>query len=146
MTEFHPLVARLVETSGRCAIDIDNLSDFLDEPGMQILFCGGDPVQHPECLDVAVVLPELAQQFAGRFSFAVAAPTLEPALRANYGIQHWPTLLCLRDGEYVGVIAGMQDWSIYTQRLASLLEAPASRAPSIGIAVAGSATHSTHCH
>ncbi len=144
MTTPHPLVARLIEASDRPAIDVDGLAAFLNEPGMHVLFCGGDPTQYPECLDVAVVLPELARHFAGRFAYAVAAPELEPALRAGYGIQHWPNLLGLRDGEYVGVVSGMQDWSVYIERIAALLDAPASRPPSIGIAVAGPSP--AHCH
>jgi hydrogenase-1 operon protein HyaE len=144
MTTPHPLVARLIEASERPTVDDNGLAGFLEEPGMHVLFCGGDPSQYPECLDVAVVLPELARHFAGRFAYAVAAPGLEPALRAGYGIQHWPTLLCLRDGEYVGVVSGMQDWSVYVERFAALLDASASRPPSIGIAIAG---HShAHCH
>ncbi len=144
MTIPHPFVQRLIEASDRPAVDIDGLAAFLNEPGTWVLFCGGDPTQYPECLDVAVVLPELARHFAGRFAYAVAAPELEPALRAGYGIQHWPTLLGLRDGEYVGVVSGMQDWTVYIERIAALLDAPVSRPPSIGIAVAGPSP--AHCH
>jgi hydrogenase-1 operon protein HyaE len=144
MIPLHPLVARLVELSARPVVIVETFEAFLDEPGEVILFCGGDPVQYPECLDVAVVLPEACRVFLGRLRMAVAAPELEPALRAGYGIQRWPTLLFLRDGKYVGCIAGMQDWSVYVERFTQLLDTPTSRPPSIGIAVAASA--SAHCH
>lgn len=144
MNPLHPLVARLVEISARPAITPEALEAFLDEPGEVVLFCGGDPLQHPECLDVAVVLPELHRLFAGRCRIAVAARELEPALQVGYGIQRWPSLLFLRDGQYVGVIAGMQDWSVYLERFKQLLDTPASRPPSIGIAVASQSGQ--HCH
>jgi hydrogenase-1 operon protein HyaE len=36
-----------------------------------ILLCAGDPVQYPEALDVAVVLPELMHAFRGEFQAAI---------------------------------------------------------------------------
>jgi hydrogenase-1 operon protein HyaE len=144
MTAPHPLVASLIEHSARPALSVESLADFLDEPGMRVLFCGGDPVQHPECLDVAVVLPELLKHYPGRCAIAVADRALEPALQASYGIQRWPSLLFLRDGQYVGAIQGMQDWSVYVQRFMHLLEAPASRPPAIGVAIASDP--GSHCH
>ena len=144
MTPLHPLVARLVELSARPVLAIDALEAFLGEPGEVVLFCGGDPVQYPECLDVAVVLPEMQRLFLGRFRIAVAARELEPALQTGYGIQRWPSLLFLRDGQYVGSIAGMQDWSVYVERFTELIDMPARRPPSIGIAVASQSGQ--HCH
>lgn len=144
MNACHPLVARLIELSGRPALAADALNRLLAEPGMTVLFCGGDPVQYPECLDVAVVLPEMLKLFPERFRMVVADRALEPALQVGYGIQRWPSLLFLRDGQYVGTISGMQDWSVYVQRFAQLLDAPAGRPPSIGIAVASEAA--SHCH
>lgn len=144
MTPSHPLVARLIELSGRPALTVDALESMLAEPGMAVLFCGGDPVQYPECLDVAVVLPEMLKLFPDRFRMVVADRALEPAMQVGYGIQRWPGLLFLRDGQYVGTILGMQDWSVYVQRFTELLDAPVSRPPTIGIAVASQAGQ--HCH
>jgi hydrogenase-1 operon protein HyaE len=143
MTQLHPLVARLIEHCGTPALNGEILDEFLAQPGDAILFCGGEPLQYPECLDVAVVLPELLAAHPGRFRAAVADRTLEPKLQAMYGFQRWPSLLFLRDGQYVGVISGMQDWSVYLERIAGLLTAPATRPPSVGIAVS---TTASHCH
>lgn len=139
----HALINRLVDEFGYPLLTADNLEAFCEAPGDAVLFCGGDPAQHPECLDVAVVLPEILRAFPGRFRAAVAATELEPAMQARFGFSVWPALVFLRNGAYVGVIPGIKDWSVYLARIQDLLAAPSSRPPSIGIAV--SAT-STTCH
>lgn len=143
MNPLHPLIARLVDAFGYPLLGAGNLDAFCDAPGDAVLFCGGDPIQHPECLDVAVVLPEILRAFSGRFRTAVAASDLEPALQARFGFSRWPTLVFLRNGAYVGAISGIQDWSVYLARINELLATPVSRPPSIGVAV--SSTSAT-CH
>ncbi len=139
----HPLVARLIDEFGYPLLDDERLVEaFDDAPGDAVIFCGGDPVQYPECLDVAVVLPELLRTFPGRFRVAVAARALEPAMQARYGLTRWPSLVFLRDGAYVGVIPGIQDWSVYIARVLELLATPAGRPPSIGVAAPAPAA----CH
>ena len=53
------LISRLVEQFDATWIDADNLDAWLAEGGDCLLLLCGDPVRHPECLAVAVVLPEL---------------------------------------------------------------------------------------
>jgi hydrogenase-1 operon protein HyaE len=143
MNPLHPLVARLVELIGQPLLTAENLDELTTSSGDVALFCGGDPIQHPECLDVAVVLPELLTVFRGRFRAVVASASLEPQLLAMYGFQRWPSLVFLRDGQYIGVISGIQDWSVYLERITDLLSASPSRPPSVGIAVSAPANH---CH
>jgi len=140
----HPLVARLVEQFSCPALTDETLETFLAASGDSIVFCGGDPAQYPECLDVAVVLPELQAAFSGRFRVGVATREIEAGLQATYGFQRWPALVLLRDGQYVGAIAGMQDWTVYLARIGELLATPASRPPSVGIPVTSAST--SHCH
>lgn len=140
----HALVARLVEQLNYPLVDADNLDAFLAQPGDSVLFCAGDALQHPEVPDVAVVLPELLASLpTGRLRPAVVSRGLEAAMQARYGFNRWPCLVFLRDGEYVGIIPGMQDWSVYQQRIEELMAATPSRPPSIGIAVS---TNASHCH
>ncbi len=139
----HALINRLIDEFGYPLLDAANLDAFSDAPGDAVLFCAGDPVQYPECLDVAVVLPEILRAFPGRFRAGVACSDLESPLQLRYGFNRWPTLVFLRNGAYVGVISGIQDWSIYLTRIDALLTAPVSRPLSIGIAVASAASH---CH
>lgn len=145
MTAQHPLLARLVEDYAYPRLTRDNLAAFSDQPGDSVILCAGDPAQHPEALDLAVVLPELAQAFPGAFRVGVADRALEPDLQARYGLTVWPSLLFLRDGGYVGVLPGIQDWAVYLKRVPELLATPAGRPPSVGIPVSAGGSHSP-CH
>jgi hydrogenase-1 operon protein HyaE len=131
----HPLLTRLIDDFGYPCLDRDNLEACLAAPGDSVLFCAGDPVQYPECLDVAVVLPELMRSFPGRFRVALASRELEADMQTRFGFNRWPSLIFLRDGQYVGTLSGMLDWTVYLARIQDLLVAPAGRPPSIGIAV-----------
>lgn len=141
----HPLIARLVDEFGYPGLAAADLDAFVNAPGDAILFCAGDPVQYPECLDVAVVLPEILRAFPGRLRVGIPTRETEPALQARFGFNRWPSLVFLRAGAYVGTISGIQDWSVYLERIKALLAAPASRPPSIGIAVSTPAAIAT-CH
>lgn len=139
-----PLIARLLDDFGYPLLDDSNLEAFIAAPGEAVLFCGGDPLQYPECLDVAVVLPELLRAFPGRFRAGVCSTGLETAVQTRFGFNRWPALVFMRSGEYVGVITGIQDWSVYLERIQSLLATPSSRAPSIGITVTTAVVHACH--
>lgn len=143
MNALHPLIARLSEIIGRPLLNAQALDAFLAERGNAVLFCGGDPTRYPECLDVAVVLPELLAAFPDLGRAAVAGPEVWERMQADFGIQTWPALIFLRDGRYVGTIAGMQDWQVYLERVAQLRSAPARRPP-VGVLV--TAPHEHHCH
>ena len=142
-----PLVQRLVQQFGAEWIDLDSLEAFRRGAGDRVLFFSGDPVRFPEGLDVAVVLPELQAAFPHRFRVGVVRREAEDAVAAKFGANRWPCLVFLRDGQYVTLVPGMMDWGDYVQRVAQALDMPASRAPSIGIAVVSAgANDSTSCH
>lgn len=132
-----PLVARLITDHGATPVDADTLADFTERAGDRVLFFCGDPVQFPEGLDVAVVLPELQAAHPGRFAVGVVARDSEEALARRYGSQRWPSLVFLRDGAYVTTVPGMHDWADYVARVGQALAMPPSRAPTIGIPVVG---------
>jgi hydrogenase-1 operon protein HyaE len=73
--------------------------------------------------------------FPDRFEVAAVPRESEDALARRYGSQRWPSLLFFRSGQYVTAIAGMKDWDIYLQDVASALHMPPSRPPTIGIPV-----------
>jgi hydrogenase-1 operon protein HyaE len=120
----------------------ETFATFCDDTLNAILLCAGDPVQYPETLDIAVVLPELMQAFRGEFQAAIIDKAMEPVVQARFGFNRWPTLIVLRAGGYVGAISGIQDWSHYLERLQELLQAPVRRPP-IAISAAPSAAA---CH
>jgi len=144
MSNIHPLIVRLVDEFGYPLLSEGDLEAFANAPGDAVLFCAGDPVQHPECLDVAVVLPEILRTFPGRFRAGIPAQGMEAAMQARYGFSRWPTLVFLRGGAYVGMISGIQDWAVYMSRIEELLAGPVSRPPSIGIPVSAPATPTCH--
>lgn len=143
----HPLITRLVDRQGAARVDSGSIDAFLAAPGDRVLFFAGDPVRFPECLDVAVVLPELQRACGGRFGIGVACREDEDALARRFGSQRWPALVFLRDGRYVTTVSGMLDWDVYLARVAEALAMPVSRAPTIGIpVVAGGAAAAAGCH
>lgn len=135
MPEAPPLVARLVNDFQACWVDAADADGFAGGAGDRVLFFSGDPIRFPECLDVAVVLPELQAAFPGRLRVGVVVPRDEDAVARRWGVQRWPSLVFLRDGRYVTTVAGMLDWTDYVARVGEALAMPASRAPTIGIPV-----------
>lgn len=131
----HPLFRRLTEEFRLPALGPDSLAAFAADPGDTVLFFADDPVRVKESLDLAVILPEILQAFAGRLRAGVLLPAEANALAARYGIRRWPALVFVRGGEYVGSIEGLRDWDDYTRETARLLAAPTTRAPTIGIPV-----------
>mgnify|MGYP003452117388 FL=1 len=140
-----PLLQRLIDERGAQRVEPDTLDAFIAQPGDRVIFLSGDPVQFPEGLDVAVVLPELQAALPGRFSVGVVPLDSQEAIARRFGSQRWPALVFLRDGEYVTTLAGMHDWTEYLERVAEALSMPASRVPGIGIPLV-SANSAPSCH
>jgi hydrogenase-1 operon protein HyaE len=144
------LLKQLVEKYQAPWIDFDNLADWLaTQQGDQVLLFAGDPVRFPEGMDVAVVLPELHKASArdGKaFGIAVAVPETAEELAKKFGSNRWPTLMFFRSGQYVTTVCGMHDWTDYLSMVSQALDAPVSRAPTIGIPLVSSSLASGHCH
>jgi hydrogenase-1 operon protein HyaE len=139
------LVARLVEQFGASWVDETSIDAWAGEGGDRVVLFAGDPVQFPEGLDVAVVLPELQRSLPGRFKIGVVPRESENALARRFGSQRWPTLLFLRDGQYVTTLSGMHDWEVFIERVTQALAMPVSRAP-IGIPVVSATAGGASCH
>lgn len=140
-----PLVARLVHRFGATPLDADGAETFAAGPGDRVIFLSGDPVQFPEGLDVAVVLPELQAAYPGRFVVGAVERHAQETVARRYGSQRWPALVFLRDGQYVTTLAGMHDWTVFVDKVGAALQMPTSRPPTIGIPlVAANAAASCH--
>lgn len=144
--ETSPLIERLVSVHGATWVDEKTIDAWAAEGGDRVVLFAGDAVQFPEGQDVAVVLPELQRCFPGRFKVAVVPREIEQDLAKRYGSQRWPTLLFLRDGQYVTTLCGMHDWDEYVQEMAHALAMPISRAPTIGIPVVSATASGASCH
>ncbi len=132
----HPLVEQLVSRHGATRLDAAAADAFCKAAGVRLLVFTEDPVRYRETLDLAVIVPELMRAFPGRFTTGVLLPDDARAMAARFGFRRWPALVVLRDGGYVGAIDGLRNWDEYVTAIAQLLEAPVTRAPGIGIAVA----------
>ena len=133
----HPLIDRLFDEFGYTEVSSDNHDEFVATPGMNVLFFPGDPTTTKDATDVAVVLPELANAFAGQLNPGVVTDTYGDGktLKRHYGFSAYPSLVFVRGGEYVGAITRIQDWSEYLEKISELLVAAPKRAPGFKIPV-----------
>jgi hydrogenase-1 operon protein HyaE len=140
----HPLFAQLFTKHGFTPITAENIDAFSAAPGHALLMFTEDPLRVKETLDLAVIVPELARAFAGRFRVGVLLPESARTLYTRYGFRRWPAFVVMRDGAYVGAVEGLLNWDEYLETVRQLLEAPPKRPPTIGIPVtSGSAER--HC-
>ncbi len=131
------LIDRLVGELGYTEISLDNHDEFVATPGMNVLFFPGDPQTVKDATDVAVVLPELVDTFSGRLNPGVVTDTFGDGveLKRRYGFTHYPSLVFIRDGDYVGTISRIRDWQEYLNDIEELLIAAPRRAPGFAIEV-----------
>ncbi len=131
----HPLLAQLTSRHGFADVTAQDFDAFAQSPGHVLLLFTEDPVRYKETLDLAVIVPEIARAFAGRFTVGVLLPEAARAIAVRYGFRRWPAIVLLKDGGYVGAVDGLRNWDEYLHEMARLLEAPVTRPPSIGVAV-----------
>ena len=133
----HPLIDRLLTEFGYPEVTLTNHDDFVTEPGMNVVFFPGDPKTVRDATDVAVVLPELVQTFAGQLRPGVVTDIRGDGaqLQKRYGFRAWPALVFVRSGEYVGAIAQIQNWTEYLEVISQLLLAPPRRPPGFSVPV-----------
>jgi hydrogenase-1 operon protein HyaE len=137
----NPLLAQLVTKHGFAEISAEALDAFVAVPGRTLLVFTEDPARYKETLDLAVIVPEVARAFAGRFRVGVLFPDAARQVAPRYGFRRWPALVMLADGRYVGAIDGLRNWNEYLNEVAQLLEAEPTRPPSVGIPVAAAPHH-----
>jgi hydrogenase-1 operon protein HyaE len=119
------------------SIDATSIEAFLEPasdegPPYRILFFAGDPVERTETRDVAIILPQLLEAFAGRLRAGLVTADAEDALKNRFHVRVFPSLVVLRGGETLGVLPKVYDWSEYLARIETMLQpdAPALTAKS----------------
>ena len=147
-----PSIERLLERFGQLQarygyklLDADSFAAFAAGPGEALVLFADDPAKVPETWDLTIILPEALLRLEAGVRVGLLPPEAARKLAAGYGIRIWPALLALRDGEYLGTIEGLRDWSGYVRQLPELLAAAPSRPPGVGIPVMN-ADAATHCH
>lgn len=131
----HPLIQRLHDELGYPEVTLESHQEFISQPGITVLFFAGDPKSFRESTDVAVVLPELIGAFQGFLKPGVITAEAERELQRHYGFPTWPALVFLREGGYLGAIAGIQNWSEYLQQIDELTKSEVKRPPGFKIPV-----------
>jgi hydrogenase-1 operon protein HyaE len=118
------------------AATVDRFLGAADDAGaIAVLLSAGDPARFPEAIDVAVVLPELIAAFQGRLRGAVIARSDEGALGQRFGVRVQPTLIFVAKGETLGLIAKIQDWSIYVDRITRLIDRPRGQSAAVAVTI-----------
>lgn len=140
------LVCRLTDVLEAIWVDESSIRGWSQQAGDCVVLLAGDPVCYPQGLDVAAVLPELRKCAIRSFKVAVVARDREDAVAKRYGVNHWPTLLFLRDSQYVTAIGGMHDWSAYMNAVNAALQMPVSRTRAIGIPIVSANRRDGSCN
>ncbi|MBR0962278.1 hydrogenase accessory protein [Bradyrhizobium japonicum] len=118
------------------AATVDQFLGATDEAGaVAVLLSAGDPNRFPEAIDVAVVLPELIAAFGGRLRGAVIVRDAERALGERFGVRVQPTLIFVAKGETLGLIAKIQDWSVYVDRITKLIDRPRGQSAAVAVTI-----------
>ena len=133
----HALIDRLLQELNYPEITLDNHDAFVEMPGLNVLFFPGNSDTVKDATDVAVVLPELVATFAPQLNPGVVTDTYGTGqkLKQKYGFSHYPSMVFIRGGEYVGTISRIQDWADYLSKINVLLESPTRRPPGFSIPV-----------
>lgn len=131
----HPLIQRLFDEYEYPEVSLESHDDFVNQPGVNVLFFAGDPKRFRDTTDVAVVLPELAKVFSGALRPGVVSASDEQELQKRYGFTAWPALVFLRTGGYLGAITGIQNWAEYLNEIKVLLTAEPVPPPAFKIPV-----------
>lgn len=129
----HPLIERLCALTAAPILAADEVEAWAAAPGRALLVFTEDPHMFRETLDLAVIVPELAQASGGAFRTGVLLQQAARVVARRYGFRRWPALVMLADGQYVGAIDGLRDWDEYLTEIGRLLAAPPTRVPGIGI-------------
>ncbi len=124
-------ISRMVQKHGFFWVDREQ-TDF--GAGLAAVLLTDDPQRNLEVLDACVILPEALKPLGDSISRYVAVPDAAAPLMQRYGVARAPAVVFLRDGQFVGVLQGIRDWSEYQREVARLLDGPAQPRP-IGIPV-----------
>lgn len=126
---FSPLMDSIIERENLPVVSSESLDDFAKDNGDTVLFVGGDWKRHVEVNDVAVILPEILKAAGGQLKAAVLERDSERAIQTRYRFNKFPSLIFLRDGEYLGTIQKVLDWQDYIVEINTILASKPKPAP-----------------
>lgn len=124
-----PIIQNMIETHGYPVIGLDALDEFTAANRYVVLFFTELMKPVSETADVAVILPELERAFDQRFAVGVIAWEAQRDLQRRFRFTKYPSLVFLKDGEYLGAISGVLDWADYLSDIERILAAEPSEPP-----------------
>ena len=141
---FSPVIQAMLERTGYPALAGPELDAFIDNNETVVLVFAEGIKRRPEADDLAVILPELVDAFPGRFKVAVVPFTAHRELQLKYRFLKMPTLVFLRDGDYLGTISGVLDWADYLADIEQILASDVSEPPPMPLPGAASGEPAHH--
>ena len=138
---FAPPIQNMIERHGYAAPSGDALEAFIRTHDEVVLFFAEGIKRLPEADDLAVILPELVAAFDNRFAVAVVPLPDHRELQLRYRFMKFPTLVFLRDGDYLGAISGVFDWSDYLVDIERILASAPSEPPPMTLPGEQAAAH-----
>lgn len=96
-------------------VNTTNVDDFLDQPGLRVLFFTGPGNQHGDSHDVAVALREVLKEYPAGISAALVERADEAQLQPRFRVLVLPSLALCIGGATLEVIPGVHDWGDYTR-------------------------------
>ena len=126
---FSPILETIIEREKIAVVNENTIDDFARKNGDVILFFSGDHKRLVEVNDVAVILPELIKASDNALVAAVVDRDAERPLQRRYRFNAFPTLVFLREGQYLGAISRVLDWGDYIIEINKILASEPSQPP-----------------
>lgn len=111
----------VVERRGYPVMDMAEIDAATASEPLSMIFLAGDYWRLAESDDVAAVLPELERALEGHARIIVAKRVDERALQRRYHFRAYPALIFMQNGQYLGAIEGIRDWSNYLVEIPEIL-------------------------
>ncbi len=126
---FSPLLQSIIERENIAVVTEDTVDEFLAVNNEVALLFTGDHERLVESDDVGVIFPEVIKTFKGRITAAVVDRGSERQLQLRYLFNAFPSIVFLREGEYLGVISRVMDWNEYIVETSQILSKETSKPP-----------------
>ena len=126
---FSPLLTTIIEREDLDVVDAAALDQQAGRTVFSMVFFAGDAERLAESNDVAVILPELTRALQGQVKAFVVDRDSERELQRRYRFNRFPSLVFLREGDYLGVIQGVRDWTDYLTEISDILSRDPSDPP-----------------
>lgn len=124
----HALLKTLCDDKIATPLGEGEISSFIAQDGLRVLFLAGDPNKKLETADVAIVLRELVKANPGALTAGLVTAEAEKEAMELASVFALPSLIFYARGEKLETLPKIQDWSVYAEALPRLLKQAESEA------------------